>query len=479
MGDGTLPIEKRERPLRYLFLDFNSYFASIEQQENPNLRGKPVAVAPVDAETTSCIAASYEARQYGVKCGTPIGEARRMCPGLVVVRGDHAVYAAYHERIERVVQTLLPIDEKLSIDEMSFQLLGTERTPSVAVELALEMKRLIRDRVGEAMTCSVGIAPNPFLAKVATELRKPDGLVVITAHDLPHMLCGLNLTDFPGISRRMQARLNAQGILTTQAMCAATRYELTRAFGSIVGERWWYLLRGIDLKTTKNSRGSFSHSHVLPPALRTEEGCRTVLIRLIYKAAMRLRAEGLWTGGIGFGVRGIRRHWDAYVPLAPTQDSRALTGALMEEWPRRDFLSPIKVWMGLSGLKLAEGVTPSLFDEAKGDVLELSRAVDRMNARFGKLKVYPAPIHGVRDTAEERIAFGKTKLLSEGAGDDRWTRTIDRLMAADPPPEPETVYEDLGEATEWNEEYDFGFCDLEFEDIISSFASEEKSTLIT
>ena len=459
MVDVRLPIEQRDRPLRYLFLDFNSYFASIEQQEDPALRGKPVAVAPVDAETTCCIAASYEARRYGIKCGTQIGEARRMCPDLVVVKGDHGVYAAYHERIERVVQEVLPIEEKLSIDEMSFRLLGTERTPAVAQEIAWEMKRRLRERVGEAISCSIGIAPNPFLAKVATELQKPDGLVVITQHDLPERLYGLRLTDFPGISRKMQARLNAQGILTTEGMCAASRHEMIRAFGSIVGERWWYLLRGVDLRQEKHSRGTFSHSHVLPPALRTEEGCRTVLIRLMYKAAMRLRGEGLWTGRISFGVSGIVRGWEATVPLDPTQDSRAFVDALMREWERRSFVNPIKVWTVLSDLKPTEGVTPSLFEERKGDVPELGRAIDRMNARFGKLKVYPAPIHGVRDTAEERIAFGKTKLLCEGAGDDRAKATFDRLMAGDGPPEPETEYEVTGEPETWidDDDLDFGF----------------------
>ncbi|RYG25280.1 DNA polymerase [bacterium] len=440
MVDGALPIEQRPRPLRCLFLDFNSYFASIEQQENPALRGKPIVVAPVDAETTFAIAASYEARRYGVKTGTRIDEARRRCPNLIVVKGDHAVYAAYHERIEKVISDVLPVEEKHSIDEMSFQLLGTESTPAVAREIALEMKRQIRERVGEAITCSIGIAPNPFLAKVATELQKPDGLVILTAADLPHRLYGLKLTDFPGINRRMQARLNAQGILTTESMCVASRYELTRAFGSIVGERWWYLLRGVDLRPEKHSRSSFSHSHVLPPHLRTDEGCRRVLTRLIYKIAMRLRSEGLYTGGISFGVSGMRRSWECYVPLSPTQDSRALTEALEMEWSNRTFVSPLKVWTVLANLKPAEGVTPSLFDERKGNVPELGRTIDRMNAKFGKLKVYPAPIHGVRDTAEERIAFNKTKLLSEGAGDDRWTKTIERLMVTDPPSAPTKEY---------------------------------------
>ena len=433
MVDAQLPIEQRPRPLRSMFLDFNSYFASIEQQENPALRGKPVAVAPVDADTTCCIAASYEARAYGVRCGTMIREARRMCPDLVVVNGDHAVYAAYHKRIMEVAQTLLPVDGEHSIDEISFRLLGTERTPAVARELALEMKRRLRERVGEAIRCSIGIAPNAFLAKVATKLQKPDGLVVIQTADLPQRLYGMKLTGFPGISHRMKARLNAQGIVTTEGMCAASKYELTRAFGSIVGERWWYLLRGIDLTTEKHSRASFSHSHVLPPRFRSEEGCRMVLTRLLYKAAMRLRAEGLWTGGVAFGVSGIEKGWEAYVPLPPTQDSRALSDALMSQWPNRDFRRPIKVWLVLTHLLPTEGVTPSLFDEREETSLKLSQSIDRMNARFGKLKVYPAIVHEARDTAQERIAFQKTELVKEGAGDDRWSAMFDRLMSGDDP----------------------------------------------
>ena len=284
------------------------------------------------------------------------------------------------------------------------------------------------------MRCSIGIAPNPFLAKVAAEMKKPDGLVTIQAHDLPQCLYGLRLTDFAGINRRMQSRLNAQGVLTTEAMCAATRYELTRAFGSILGERLWYLLRGIDLRPEQHSRGSYSHSHVLPPEFRTDEGCRIVLTRLLYKAAMRLRADDYWTEGLAFGVSGMRKSWDAYVPLPPTQDSTTLAEALVREWPRRDFERPLKVWTALTNLKTTAGMTPSLFDERKGDIIEMSRAIDRMNARFGKLKVYPAAIHRARNTAEERIAFGKKELLNEGVpGEEAWRKTFEKLTANDDP----------------------------------------------
>lgn len=434
MVDGTLPIEQRDRPLGYLFLDFNSYFASIEEQERPEIRGMPIAVAPLRVDTTCCISANYEARKYGIKCGTMIREAKRVCPDLQVVSSDHSIYEAYHRRIKDVVQAVLPIHENPYIDEMSFRLIGEERTPDRARELAERIKEAIWEKVGRCLSCSIGIAPNQFLAKVATELHKPNGLVVLEAADLPGRLLELKLTDFPGINRRMQARLNAQGIFTAEEMCAASRYAITRAFGSIVGERWWYLLRGMDMPMATNPRGSFSHSHVLPPDLRTDEGTRTVLIRLLYKAAMRLRAENLWTEGLSFGVVGMRKSWEAYVPLPPLQDSTSLAEALAREWPHRDFEGPLKVWTALTHLKPREGVTPSLFDERKGNIVQMSQAIDRMNARFGKLKVYPAAIHRARDTAEERIAFGKKELLNEGVrGEEGWRATFGKLGIDDEP----------------------------------------------
>jgi DNA polymerase-4 len=273
MVDAVLPIEHRDRPLRYLFLDLNSYFASVEQQENPDLRGKPVAVVPVMADSSFVIAASYEAKAYGVRTGTRIGEAKLMCPGLVLVDGGFSVYSAYHKRVIEVVESVLPIDKVCSIDEMRFRLLGEERCPEVAAELAGKIKQAIREGVGSQMMCSVGVAPNAFLAKVGTELQKPDGLVVIRQEELPHKLHKLSLTDFPGINKRMAARLNASGIFSTEQLCAADRKTMLRAFGSVIGEKWWYMLRGYDFQPDLQDRKTLGHSHVLPPDLRTDKGC--------------------------------------------------------------------------------------------------------------------------------------------------------------------------------------------------------------
>lgn len=416
--------------MRYLFLDLNSYFASVEQQEYPELRGKPVAVVPVDVDTSFVIAASYEAKKHGVKTLTQIGEAKRRCPELICVTGHHSMYAHYHKRVVEVAETVLPIDEVCSIDEMRFKLLKTESPPEIAREIAMKMKRTIREKVGECLTCSIGIAPNGFLAKIGTELQKPDGLVIIEAKDLPDILHQLELTGFPGINKRMEVRLNAQGIFTSEQMCAATREHMHRAFGSVIGERWWYLLRGFDLPMDKHERKSLGHSHVLPPDLRTEKGCRDVLLRLLQKASARLRSEGLWTEEMMISVRGYKKSWHARIKLPPTQDTVTLNEFFLKEWPSHDFVQPNQVGVTFSRLREQEHVTPSLFD-ATMDRSLLNKAVDRVNQRFGKNKIYLAGMEHAKETADEKIAFGKTELFSEGRDDNVWVDTFRGLPRED------------------------------------------------
>jgi len=417
MVDGLLPIEFRARPLAFLFLDLNSYFASVEQQECPYLRGRPIAVVPVDADTSFVIAASYEAKAYGVKCGTKIGEAKKMCPDLVIVKARSQIYADYHERVVEVAETVLPVDEVCSIDEMRFRLIGEERTKERSQEIARKMKQTIREGVGQYMACSVGIAPNSFLAKVATELQKPDGLVVLETKDLPHALHKLKLTDFPGINFRMAARLNANGIFTSEQLCAADKGLMHKAFGSIVGERWWFYLRGFDLGTETHDRKTLGHSHVMAPDLRTDHGSYTVLLRLLQKASARLRSENLWAASMTVSVRGMRRSWHARAKLPPTQDTVTMGEALLELWESRDFASPLAVGVTFDDLRTEAEFTPSLFTPTK-DRSQLSHAVDKVNHKFGKHSVYLAGMHTVKHTADEKIAFQKTKLFSEGKGDN-------------------------------------------------------------
>ena len=424
MVDENLPIlPAGDRRLRYLFLDLNSYFASVEQQEHPEFRSKPLAVVPVMADTSFVIAASYEAKRCGIRTGTQIGEAKNLCPDLILTKGNHPMYGAYHDRVIEAVEEVLPIEQVCSIDEMRFKLLGEEREPERARELAMEIKAIIRERVGQCMTCSVGVAPNPFLSKIGTELQKPDGLVIIQAHELPEKLHSLKLTDFTGINKRMQVRLNSAGIFTSGQLCAASKQELHHAFGGIIGDRWWYLLRGYDLPGEATKQRTLGHSHVLAPNLRTDQGPREVMLRLLQKASARLRQEELFAGGMVIAVKGFEKSWKAVIPLSGTQDTVRLNAEFLKAWETRDYKKPRMAAITFYDLRKPEAVTPSLFDE-ENDRSELNHAVDDLNQKFGKNTIYLAGMKSAKDAAEERIAFNKTWLFKEGKDDNVWVDTF-------------------------------------------------------
>lgn len=417
MVDDSLPFERDDRrPLRILFLDLNSYFASCEQQERPELRGQPIIVVPLESDTTCAIAASYEAKRFGIKTGTNVGEAKLKCPDLVVVQARPPVYVRYHERILEAADTVLPVEKVSSIDEMYFRLIGSECDPANAIELAHRMKRALRDQVGEVMTCSVGIAPNAFLAKLASDLQKPDGLVVLQRDDLPDRIAHLGLTEIAGINVRMKARLNAAGIFRIGDLYGCSRQDLRAAFGSVIGERWWYLLRGYELIDAESPTKSLSHSHVLPPELRTDDGTREVMLRLIQKATARLRASAQCASFMAVHVKGIERSWKAHVRLDATNDTVKINDQFLRMWASRDFERPLRAGVVFTDLSAAKDVTPSLFDEEPQRDL-LNQAVDAMNQKFGKNSVFLAGMEGAKDAADEKIAFNKTWLFSEGKGD--------------------------------------------------------------
>ena len=405
------------RELRVLFLDMNSFFASVEQQENPALRGRPVIVAATSTDTTVAIAASYEAKAYGIKTGTRVGDAKRMCPDLQIVSSGHGLYTSYHNRILEVVERILPIDKVLSVDEMQFRLLGHEKRPSQAERLAESIKLAIREGVGESMLCSVGIAPNSFLAKVATEIEKPDGLVILQEHDLLGRLTTLKLTDFPGINRRMLARLQANGIFTTADLLSQSPAQMKRAFGSVIGERWWYLLRGYELPSREDrQQQALSHSHVLPPEFRTEEGAYKVLLRLTQKAAARLRSSGWATQSVSVFVAG-KKSWETHRRTGAIQNTVQINEIVAEMWEDHTFDEPLQVGIVLGNLVNNADITPNLFDPQPGGD-EFSRAMDRVNQKFGKNKVFLAALEDAKGAAPERIAFHKTQLFNEGKADN-------------------------------------------------------------
>lgn len=417
--------------LKWLYVDFNSYFASVEQQMQPHLRGRPVAVIPVETESTCAIAASYEAKAFGVTTGTPIWEARKLCPDLVCVLARHELYVAFHQRAIREIERHIPVAAVCSIDEMAAMLLRNEAEPAVAERIGLSIKAGIRASLGEWMRCSVGIAPNRYLAKVACDLQKPDGLTILTRNDIaPRLSTELKLTDLPGIGRNMERRLRLQGIHTVADVLALDRKRMRTVWGSIWGERMWYLLRGYDLPEPETHRRSIGHSHVLAPAMRPPAQAINVARRLTLKAASRLRRMNYTARVFLFSIRlEDGRRLRAKTRCCPTQDNPAFLAMLLEIWhrllPRQGDVQVRKLGVVLYGLEPVDQRQLDLFDECSGGdkvrhpeqqhrSLRLSRAMDHLNHRFGRdtvlIGMLPSTGKGFSGT---KIAFTRIPDLEE------------------------------------------------------------------
>ena len=413
--------------LRYLFVDMNAYFASVEQQDDPRLRGKPVAVLPVMADTSSCIAASYEAKRHGVKTGTPVWQAMRMCPGIHLALARPERYVEVHHEIVRAVGKCIPVTKVMSVDEMACRLLGEETRPDRVTAIAREIKTAIRRKFSH-LTCSVGVGPNVMLAKLAGDMEKPDGLTILKTDDLAYRLPDLDLTDFPGIGPRMERRFHRCGVFTVAELMKLTPAQMCHVWGSKVhGWRWWYLLRGEDVPDKPTKRRTVGHSHVLPPELRTPAGSWGVMVKLVHKAAARLRRMNYWAGGLVVSASHLDGpYWYENRHVAHCQDTLTLLRAVADVWRKRPAARPVKVGVTLVDLVPARSATPSLFDHDRR-LIDLSHVMDRLNRVFGPNTIYFGGMFGTRESAPMRIPFSAIPTADPAVhvgghpGGRRWT----------------------------------------------------------
>ncbi len=408
-------------PLRHLFLDLNSYFASVEQHLNPDLRGKPIAVVPVLADGGCIVAASYEAKKFGVYTGKRVYEAKRLCPGIIFVKTQHRAYVEIHHKVIAAVESCLPVEQVLSIDEMSCRLARAEQDPAAAVELALRIKSTIAQRIGESLRCSIGVAPNRCLAKLATDMQKPDGLVVIQSHELPHKLLHLKITELPGIGARTAEHLKKSGIASMADLYDRTEPQMERAFGGIMGRYWYRWIRGHETDDRPTHRRSIGHQHVLGPDSRSRDAAWAIIVRLLHKAAARMRHLGYFSQRISLsvGFAGQKRGpWGSKEETDPRnapyhaaaklrggkQDTMTLLAELKPLWAGCPNRTPNFVGVTLSELLPASSVTAPLF---AGDRRreELSRLIDELDASHGPLTVYTGAMHEARNKASGGIAF--------------------------------------------------------------------------
>ncbi len=404
------------KPLTALFVDCDSYFASVEQHLDPSLRGRPVAVAPVMAESSCCIAASYEAKAFGVKTGTPVREARILCPEIVIVESKPSEYIRHHHRIVEAVEDCIHVEAVLSIDEMWAWLPCNLRETATVEAIGRRIKETVAREVSPVIKVSIGAGPNRYLAKTASKMRKPDGLFIIRHGDLPQVLHPLKLRDLNGIARSMETRLHAAGIHTVAGLCAAGKPLLRRVWGGVTGERLWHLLRGDEIPDLVSARKSIGHSHVLPPDQRQPEKAWPVLCKLLHKACERLRSHGLLAGSLAMRLAFLRGgSWAAEVRTDETDSTLMWMRLLDRLWrdrpePRRGLL---QVGVVLTRLCGRADHTPSLFQTVADTVApfnvdkqrRLDEAIDRLRARYGRKVVYFGGVQDSREEAPMRISF--------------------------------------------------------------------------
>lgn len=378
--------------LRTLYVDMNSFFASVEQHLNPRIRGRPVAITAVDATSGACVAASYEAKAFGVKTGTRVVDARRMCPGIVFLPSRHRLYVRYNVAVGKILDRFAELDRVRSVDEFQLVLSGDATTPEGAAALVTKMKAAVAREIGPCLRFSAGCGPNHLLAKIAGKLEKPDGFQWLDTVNMPDAIAHLSLSDLPGISSRMAYRLNDTGIYDIPTLYSLSPTRARKVWRSVEGERFVLMLQGVPLDLQPHQRGGIGNSKVLAPEYRHPIKAYYVGRWLVEKAGAQLRREDYAAARFTLSIRLFNGGaWAQYIDGFPSCDTAHFLRLHRQLWQRfwrhgrPGNLKSISVHLGkIVPMSHRQGdlftplapATPS-----RGE--KVSAALDHINARFG------------------------------------------------------------------------------------------------
>ena len=318
------------------------------------------------------------------------------------------------------VEDCIHVEAVLSIDEMWAWLPYNLREPATVEAIGRRIKATVARDVSPVIKVSIGAGPNKYLAKIASKMRKPDGLFIIEHHRLPVILHPLKLRDLTGIGGSMEARLHSHGIRTVEGLCDATKPELHRAWGGVLGDRLWHLLRGDEIPDLPSSRKSLGHSHVLPPESRTPDRAWPILCKLLHKACERLRADHLLAGSLTLQLGFVRGpSWSEDARTVETDSTPALMHLMERLWHNRPEPGCLILKVGVVLTHLCEQAnhTPQLFQDGgdtgddvaagsdTGKQQRLDATLDKLRARYGRKVIYYGSVQESRDSAPMRIAF--------------------------------------------------------------------------
>jgi DNA polymerase IV len=420
-------LEFNPKPSTILHIDLNSCFATIEQQANPLLRGKPVAVAAYMTPNGCILAPSVEAKRYGVKTGMRVKDGKLLCPGLIILPSDPWKYRNIHLALRQLLGEYTNDLTAKSIDEFVLNLENYMKVSpcfckvrpckSEVWHIAKMLKQRIKREIGEWLTVSVGIAPNRYLAKVAAGLHKPDGLDEINRDNYWDVYASLQLTDLPYIKARNAVRLNNSGIYNIHDFYRADIPTLKAAFSSVIGYYWHLKLRGWEIDDVEFGRRSYGNSYALPKPLVTVEELSPILSKLVTKTGARLRKAGYAARGVHLALSyRDGGFWHQGKGLEQTIfDSRDIYRQAYRLLTHCPYKSPVRD-MSVSCFNLIKYQVSQL--ELFNDVVrkkKLIDAVDGVNERWGAFVITPARMIDTGRFVPDRIAFGNVKELEEFA----------------------------------------------------------------
>jgi DNA polymerase-4 len=400
-----------------MHIDLNSCFATIEQQANPLLRGKPIVVAAYSTPNAFILAPSIEAKRLGIKMGMRVGDAQRITPNVVVRMPNPPLYRDVHIKFNKIFNDYSPDVTPKSIDEAIIDFHPVVNLHSNLVNVAKEIKQRMKDEIGEWIFCSIGIGTNMFLAKLGAGLHKPDGLTVIDHTNLLETYKKAKLLDFCGINVRYQARLNMNGIYTPLDFFRATRRQLEKqVFRSVIGSRWYDKLRGFEADQKDFPTKSIGHQYALKIPTADRRELERLMMKLCEKMGRRLRKKGYAAHGIHLWFsykdhtgwhRGRLTDSDLYTTVELYRQAMLLFDAQPDKRPISH--------MGVSCYRLSAHNSRQmhLFEQDYTKVRSVADAADQLNDKYGEFTVVPGIMMQMDNLILDRIAFGGVRDLDQ------------------------------------------------------------------
>lgn len=413
---------------RVLFIDMNSFFASCEQQTNYWLRGRPVAVCVYTGKYGCVIAPSVEAKKRGIHLGLRLNEAIKLCPDLVPLETNPDKYRTYHARIMNILKRYSDDVIPRSIDEAVVDLTSYKNIYPDVVAVAKQIKKDILEEVGDYLKCSIGIAPNAFLAKLASDIQKPDGLTIIDHDNIDSVLKKLELTDLPGIGKGMANRLITAGIYTPYDLRHSTPEKLKAACKSVVGLQWYHRLhfQEVDMHVTEEYKNMSAMRMVSKEQRKNVQNLHDIMMMLCLTLEKRMMKKHLFCKRVVFFIRyeDGTNYEDSFRTEQPQQDGMELYHILTERqkvFQQKNKLSEAIINNNVTsiGVVIQDFINEdilqlNIFDNSHLKTNKVRKTVYELKDKYGGKTIKRASELGDEPTVDDVIGFGNVKDVNSG-----------------------------------------------------------------